>query len=58
MNWDRNEWEASSDYLENTQVYPLFSNLTHSHQEVFTSAPNGSKISFSTSHVQKYGRSS
>jgi hypothetical protein len=43
MNWDRNDWIASSDYIEEVELFPIFSNLTHSHQEVMTTAPNGSK---------------
>jgi|LauGreDrversion4_2_1035121.scaffolds.fasta_scaffold3113102_2 hypothetical protein len=44
MNWDRNDWIASSDYIEDVEIFPIFSNLTHSHQEVMTTAPNGSNI--------------
>lgn len=43
MNWDRNEWHASSDYIQEIELFPIFSNLIHTHQEVMTTAPNGSK---------------
>jgi hypothetical protein len=44
MNWDRTDWIGNSDYIEDVEIFPIFSNLTHSHQEVMTTAPNGSKI--------------
>ena len=51
MNWDRNDWSGSTDYIQEIEVFPIFSNLTHSHQEVVTNAHNGSNSIYLSSHL-------
>jgi len=43
MNWSRDTWDGSTDALENTSVFPLFSNIYHTFQEFQVTAPYSSK---------------
>jgi len=42
MNWGRGEWDQSADALEDTAIFPLFSNIYHTFQEFPTTGPYSS----------------